>query len=61
MALLKTGTKYPITSVSSFEYECSNDKCDYRYSFLDENHKIVKCPTCGSRMVLKQEPIHTHK
>lgn len=63
MALLKTGTKYPLSVVASLTYKCDGENCDYSITIMeddiaDENReeqekvKSPKCPRCGLELSL---------
>jgi len=52
MALLKTGTRYPLAIVSSFTYKCSSIECEYCETGLEGNRAGGKCPSCGCDLKL---------
>ena len=63
MALLKTGTKYPLSVVASLTYKCDGENCDYSITIMEEDMeneyreetekvKSPKCPKCGLELSL---------
>lgn len=61
MALLKAGTKYPLSVVSLFTYTCDTKDCNYSITITEDelmlnnksdDIKRPKCPRCGLELSL---------